>query len=617
MKKRALPWLSLLLPLQLISQNDSSYVMQPVEISEKRIQHLPFDQSTRNVQVITQSDLKSMPVQSVSEVLSYVAGVDLRQRGPYGSQGDLSMLGGTFEQVLVLIDGIPMRDPQTGHNQLNLPIDLSQIERIEILKGTACRIYGANSLAGAINIVTKTPGKEKVFLQAFGASPIAENDVKSTPFGMAGGRISIGGESQNKRSGHQLDVSFLRTDGYRYNSDNTQQRLGYRGNYQLAGGVLKLQAGTAINQFGANGFYAYPFDTDAHEKVETTYGGIHFEKTISNWTLRPLAYVRYNHDDYIFVKQSPEVYRNNHFTTSAGLELHASHENRLGQIGLGYESRGEIIHSNNLGHRERYYHSFYFEQHFTWSSGARLVAGIQPQYSAQFGLKVYPGIEWSIPINSSLRTYGSVSLGSRNPTFTDMFYSDRANIGNPSLNPEQSLSAELGLRRNAQSMEFNAAAFVRRTGDFIDYTRANDGEKWKPENFLLLTTSGLNTNASYRFKTNQQFNLAFVRIGYTLLDVQMAEEKGQSKYAISHLRHQFNAQAVINTTKWIQHSFSFRYNERLNAQQYAVADYRLRAGYKKWAFTLDVNNFLDRQYIESGFIPMPGRWYRVGVEWRL
>jgi iron complex outermembrane receptor protein len=602
----------------LVAQQDSTYQLQPVDITEKRFVNLPFDATTRNVQFITREQIAQLPVQSVAEALTYVAGVDLRQRGPLGAQVDPGMMGSTFEQILILIDGIPMRDAQTGHNQFNLPIDISQIERIEILKGTASRMYGANALAGAINIVTRAPGKDPLRIQLFGGSPLEQNNVKSTPYGLAGGRISAGFAGSKDNTGHQVDLSYLRTDGYRYNSENTQARAAYRGRMLIGEGTLTLQGGMVINEFGANGFYAFPFDTEAKETVQTTYGAVRFEQKIGQWILRPLAYLRYNHDDYIFIRQDPSVYRNNHFTTAAGAEFHAVKANKAGQFGLGYESRSEIIRSNNLGSHERYFHSFYLEQYFSGSNGKQFVAGAMAQYTAQFGIRVYPGFEFSIPVSTHSRAFGHIGTGSRLPTYTDLYYSDRANSGNASLEPEEAFSGEIGWRYHENNLRLQVSGIYRNTNYFIDYTRTSDADKWIPENFSQVIHTGADFRLNYRFEPKQKtISPLWLQAGYTLLSGEIDNSGKQSKYALSHLRHQLTAQLSLKTTQYLTHSFAIRYNERIDGQQYAISDYRIRYQLKKWAVNGDITNIFNRIYRETGFIEMPGRWYRLSVEFSL
>ncbi|HBX87582.1 MAG TPA: vitamin B12 receptor, partial [Marinilabiliaceae bacterium] len=90
-------------------------------------------------------------------------GVDIRERGPLGMQADVSMRGGSFDQVMILLNGINISDPQTGHHGLNLPVDLESIERVEILRGPAARVYGPNAFDGAINFVTKSSSQNEVY----------------------------------------------------------------------------------------------------------------------------------------------------------------------------------------------------------------------------------------------------------------------------------------------------------------------------------------------------------------------------------------------------------------------------------------------------------------------
>jgi vitamin B12 transporter len=604
----------LALPLIPFSQTDmdSTRILPEVEITEKRLSGLPFSSSARNIQVITRAEIDQMPAQTLAEVITYTSGVDLRQRGPWGAQADITMLGSTFEQVLVLINGIPMRDPQTGHHQMNLPVDLSQVDRIEVLKGSAARIYGANALAGAINIITRTPGEDKVFLQTY-----AGNDWNES-FGMTGNRVGFGLRPENGRSSHQVDYSMIRSEGYRYNSANDQHRINLMSQVKTKGGEWNLIAGAVDNEFGAHSFYAHPFDRDAHERVRGAFGGLSYITRAGEWTIRPLVYYRYNHDDYIFIRKRPEVYRNNHYTTAAGAEVHASAPNRFGAFGVGYEARGEVIRSNNLGSHERYYHSVYVEQRMMWSSGVNLTAGANVQVTNDYGLRVNPGLEFSAPVLGQYRVFANAGTGNRLPTYTDLYYSDRANTGNPDLQPELALNGEAGIRKTEGNFRGQVSGFTRLTDDFIDFVRSADTLKWQPQNFSQVRINGLEAQLTYSFpKTEALVRPEWVQIQYTGLTGEIERGGMQNKYALDHLAHQIIGRLVLRTSERMTHTFSVRYLERFNGQEYAVADYRGRISWGKFAAFGDITNLLDREFVESGFIPMPGRWFRLGLEWRL
>ena len=84
----------------------------------------------------------ALPVQSVDDLLRYLPGIEVQQRGPQGAQADITIRGGTFQQVLVIIDGMKLNDPLTGHFNLYIPIHPADIERVEILKGAASAVWG-------------------------------------------------------------------------------------------------------------------------------------------------------------------------------------------------------------------------------------------------------------------------------------------------------------------------------------------------------------------------------------------------------------------------------------------------------------------------------------------
>ena len=125
--------------------------LKEVVLSSDRLE-IPLSQNSKTVQVFTANQIRQSGVTHVVDLLQQIAGVDIKRRGAGATQADLNIRGGTFDQTLLLIDGIKLDDGQTGHHTLNFLPPPQMIERIEIVKGPGSRAYGQNAFTGAINI---------------------------------------------------------------------------------------------------------------------------------------------------------------------------------------------------------------------------------------------------------------------------------------------------------------------------------------------------------------------------------------------------------------------------------------------------------------------------------
>ena len=148
---------------------EMQYELEEVSVTGTRVP-TALGQAARMVTVLDRDDIAAAPSQSVNDLLKYAVGIDVRQRGDMGVQTDISIRGGTFDQISILLNGINICDPQTGHNAADFPVDISEIERIEVLEGPAGRVYGTSSLVGAINIVTRIDAQSGMELHAEGGS---------------------------------------------------------------------------------------------------------------------------------------------------------------------------------------------------------------------------------------------------------------------------------------------------------------------------------------------------------------------------------------------------------------------------------------------------------------
>jgi vitamin B12 transporter len=603
----------------ILVSNDSLHALSEVIIQENRLQ-LPFEQQNRNIRVIDQAVIKTLPVRSVSELLAYVSGVDVRQRGPRGSQSDIGLDGGTFDQTLLLVNGVKVTDPQTGHNMLNIPIPLDMIDHIEVLRGSAARIYGVNALTGAINIVTRKPEKCGATASVYGGSSFKKDETNGDTYHNFGVQATAG--LVNNFGKNTVSLSQDAGNGYRYNTAYKNQKAFYQGNFKTGGqSQLDVMAGFIRNNFGANAFYAAPGDKEAEETVEATLASVSYKTHLNPaWTFTPRASYRYNQDDYLYIKQTPDKYHNLHKSQTVSLELNNSLETSIGTFGLGLEGRNEHINSTNLGKRDRSNFGVFSEYRFDKVERLVVNVGAYTNYNSDYGWQVYPGMDAGYNIHKNWKVYMNTGTAQRLPTYTDLYYKGPANIGNDQLKPEKSVYGEGGIKYSDKQLTFNTSYFYRRVSNFIDWVKENTTDPWQPNNFQQINTSGYTTSADYRI-SNPGWSLPVTNlttgISFTYLDPKFKKPTEQenkiSRYAVESLRNQICGTVNAEFFNHFSVTAAARYCERISYKNYTLLDARLEYKNKFYSIYTDATNLLDVSYIEAGAVPMPGRWYNLGL----
>lgn len=586
----------------LYGQPDSTRLLQDVVIQSNRIQ-TGFDETAASVIVISAKEIKQAPALSVPDLLHNYAGVDIRQRGANGVQADAGIRGSTFDQVLILINGIKISDQQTGHHSLNLPVDIENIERIEILKGPAARIFGQNAFAGAINIITKTPDSNQLKVQAIGGD-----------FGLGGFRLSAG--MVNEKVSHYLSASHDFADGYKYNTDYKISNFFYQSKTDTKQGKLGILAGYTDRDFGANGFYANSAYEDQRESVQTSLAALTFQtQPKQKISLTHRLYWRRNFDDYIFNWKNPTAYRNIHLNNTVGYELNSSITNKLGVTGLGLDVSQLWLRSSNLGDHKRTVATLFAEHRFIWLNDKfSATPGIQLNYYSDFGTNLFPGIDVGYSISNAIKLFGNVGYTYRVPTYTDLYYNDPANLGNPDLQPEYAISYEAGVKLfQASNLHIQASYFLRDGNQIIDWTKQNETDPWQVENLINVVMSGLDLNFEWR-PANLPIELSG---GYTFIDAEKETDLQYSRYALENLNNQVVVGLRIRYTKHLVHSINYRYCDRENLDDYNVVDTRLTWQSKTWGAFADVTNVFDEFYKETNLVTMPGRWFKIGLSYQL
>lgn len=597
--------------------HDSITHLEEVVLTENRLK-IPLNQSARSVQIISAQAIAQMPAKSLNEILSYANGVDMRQRGPFGTQADVSIDGGSFEQTLVLINGIKMSDPQTAHNTMNLPLPVEAIARIEILRGPAARVYGANSLTGAINIVTHRPTDTAVFAQVFGGSNFKKNNENDSTAWYTSSGVQFGGRWTNQSVGQQLYGALENGSGYRYNTAYHNVRLFYQGdanwneNHQL-----QWMGGYTRAQFGANGFYAAPGDIESEEVVETLVGSVQTSHQLNaNWHLRPQLGYRYTYDDYRYFRNDLSRARSQHYGTALNAQLNATYDYTGGRIGLGSEWRGEYITSSNIGDHDRSNMGFYAEWQTEPLAQLHLTIGSYINYNTAFNWAFFPGVDASYQFHEHWRILANIGSSQRIPSFSDLYLNQApGNIGNPNLQPEAAWQWEAGWAYANNHFSGQMTVFWRDIRDFIDWNREHTLVPYQSQNAGDLRTLGITTQWNYRHPTANGTWRA--QLSYTYLHPEQKNFHTDliSKYQLESLRHQLIGQLNYQINKW-ELGVSQRYQERLSYTDYYLVDARVRYNLPHWSLYVDGQNLTDKTYVEAGAVPLPGRWLSVGVQFR-
>ncbi len=608
----------MLLNISLYAQQklDSVITIKEVVINENGFS-TPISRQNRNVYIIDKETIAKLPARTLQEVLQYANGVDLRQRGPFGGQADISIDGGSFEQTVVLLNGTKIIDSQTAHNMLNLPIPVEAIERIEVIRGPAARIYGINSLTGAINIITKKPTKSGVLLDTHAGTNF-EKDTEGTGKTFYNAGIQLGAVLANKNNQQSFFGSHDKSNGYRFNTQFKNSKLLYQGSFQFnEANELNASFGYTENEFGANGFYAAPSDKNSTEKVQTTLAALQSTHKLSErWTLMPRLSYRYSFDDYRYYGNiNPNAGVSKHTTNTVSAEVTGTYKTDNGELGLGAELRSEDINSSNIGKHQRENAGFFIQYRTNLLKNLNVNAGTYVNYNSIYKWQVYPGLDASYTVTPSFKVVGNIGTSQRIPSFTDLYLSQRpGNIGNPDVKPENAFQSELGFKAFTGNFTFNASGFYRQIDKFIDWTRLVTTEPWQANNVGDMLTKGVNvrTNYSLGVSENAKFNL---NLAYSYLNSKFSnmETVLASKYQLSSLEHQ-----VTNTVDFKYANFSIllatRYNQRITGQSYWINDVRISQSVKKFTIYLDAQNIFDAQYVEIGAIPLPSRWVGIGVK---
>ncbi|RUA28112.1 MAG: hypothetical protein DSY76_04630 [Bacteroidetes bacterium] len=593
------------------------------------------------IYIVDRQQLQSAPIQSVQDILNMLSQIDLRQRGNNDVQADVSIRGGTFDQVLVMLNGVNITNPQTGHHNLNLPISFDQIRYVEVLSGVGAQIYGSNAYSGAINIVTQNPQSNSVDLKAVAGD-----------FGLysLGASVSVVG----KKLRQMLSVNHDASSGYMENTDFKRTSLFYLGKYNLKKSFFEWQASMAQKEFGSQSFYTakYPnqFEETQSALASLKYQSYGMISTRTNvyWNLHSDRFELFRDNE-----NAPSWYKNHnyHLTTVMGLNSNAFYQSDFGKSTLAVDVRYEHIASNVLGNPmadtmdalfnpEGFYtkedartNSMLSFEHEISMGSVILTGAISANYNTAYGFTgFYPGIDAQYRFHKNWKLKASVDKTMRLPTFTDLYYAGPANIGNPDLVPEEAVNFDFGIVFHKGIVDFDLSSFNSLGHNSIDWARLTDTVKWQPMNVTEVETYGIDAQLKLNLgQLNKHgFFIKNLTLQYTFINKGATSDGYQSRYVMDYLRHKMVLGVHHRVYKNILASWKLRYQQRNGEYMlwdadakhdvltpygaYTLLDARVYWKAKGWMIFADIKNIFDIDYVDYGNVMQPGRWFSVGVK---
>jgi len=534
---------------------------------------------------------------TIGAALGSAAGVDVQRRGAPGAQGDISIRGSSFQQNLVLIDGMRMNDPQTAHHNLDLPLTIFDVERLDVLRGPYSSVYGPDAFAGAVNILTKSPDKDRLSARlALGEfatwSALVSCDRKWGKFGQ------------------KLSLEKSASGGFREGTDYKSENLFSRSSLDLPWGELNLSLGYLDKDFGASQFYSAVLK-DEREHTKTRFAGLSAgfggEDSI---TLEPKAYFR-RHDDRFSYIYNSKHYANRHITGVSVGELRMKKKlGAMGEVTAGGEYSEEKIDSSNIGGHRAVRKAVFAQYAFSPAPGVDVDAALRGDRHSSWGWQASPGLRLGLTLSPEAKLWAMAGRAFRAPSFTELYYKDPGNTGNTGLKPERSVSYETGLDwKPGKNLGVRAAVYRRYESNLIDWTKQVPTGPWAANNIGKVRVWG--------FEETLESGIGALRasLKYSYIHKKSSDAAYISKYALRYARHKTGLGLKYAMPRAAALTLNLSAVRRAGEKGYVLADTEFSKKYGNIEASAGVTNIFNARYEEIPAAAAPGRWFNFSLSY--
>ncbi|MGI8671230.1 MAG: TonB-dependent receptor plug domain-containing protein [Luteitalea sp.] len=525
---------------------------------------------------------------SVIDVLRLLPGVWVRERGPFGSQADISIRGAGFGQTLMLVDGVRLNDPQSGHHNGDIPVALEDVVRIELVAGAGSSLHGADAVGGVINVVTRQGAADPTGRVAAGAHGLVQASAAWRP--------------DQRGALRGLSASLDRSGGFAPARDFIHQQA--RVALQLGGTAVAFSH--LDKDFGAAGFYG---PAPSHEwTTQTMVTARRTQQLPAQATMSTDAWFRSHGDRFLYDQRIATAQANEHRTHVGGGTVKVTTRVQPGvRLTAGAEGTVEWLRSASLGDRDESRVSGMAELEAT-AGRLSLYPSVRVDRYSAFGVAWSPSLAVALPIRPRLKWRTSVGRSFRVPTFTERYYVDPNHQATAALAPEHGWTADTGLDAYVgTTWVVSATGFVRRERDVIDWVRPTSTERWRTANIRRVSSQGAELALRGQHgPVSTGVHAAWTRVETNRLD-------GLSKYVDDYAPFGLGADVAVRWPGGWQTGVRLARRRPAGRAGYDTVDLRVARPVRRVLVFADVSNVGDVAYEEIRGVPMPGRWARLGL----
>ncbi len=549
-------------------------------------------ESARSV-VVLDTQQQPLAFQDVEDYLRTDTSVDIQQRGAAGVQADISIRGGSFEQTLVLLNGLRINDAETSHFNLDAPVPLEALGTIEVLHGAGSTLYGSDALAGVVDLITAKPEVTALRLRT-GVGSFSENQQAFV------GSILGRKWSEVVAGSRDFSTGFIPDRDYRTEDGSSEMRL------DSSLGQTDILLAGSDRPFGASRFYG---NYNSWERTKGWFTSL--SQQFNANTEAAVAYRRHS-DIFVLLRDDPSVYKNQHIDESwEGAIRRGQALFKDAKLYYGLEEDTDQIQSNSLGQHGRNRGAGYVDFDLRTAQRGTVSLGLREEILSGGRSVLSPMLAASLWVHPSVKLRASLGYGFRLPTYTDLYYSDPTTLGNPNLKPESAWNYEGGADwyPNATTVA-SVAVFYSHQNNAIDYVRESSSDPWQASNLAGLHFTGVESSLAWQPSPGQQ-----LKLGWTLLfGAQSALHGLESEYVFNY---PVNNASFEWTGRW-RNELLLRtrvgVTERFQKDPYPVWDLAIAREKGRIHPFLQMTNLSNTGYQEIVGVPMPGRSFVGGIE---